>query len=143
MDFLFLYVSCILYDCIYLVVINNNNYIAKKPNTFVRKKNSSKDEVIVIDSDENVDAAPESAESTSCVSTGPMSTMPSTPPRITKSHNIPPTDFDFLVSSPGVKRERDKINNQLAREVDDYLNTEKGEGNSQFMNDSYPAQMYR
>lgn len=42
-----------------------------------------------------------------------------------------------------IDRERDKINNQLAREVDDYLNTEKGEGNSQFMNDSYPAQMYR
>jgi hypothetical protein len=36
-------------------------------------------------------------------------------------------------------RERDRINNHLANDVDDYLNTDKGEGNSQFMNDSYPA----
>ena len=36
-------------------------------------------------------------------------------------------------------RDRDRIKNHLAGEVDDYLNTEKGEGNSQFMNDSYPA----
>lgn len=38
-----------------------------------------------------------------------------------------------------VDKDQDRIKNYLDKEVHNYLNTEKGEDNAQFMNDSYPA----
>lgn len=48
-----------------------------------------------------------------------------------------PAEFSTMIVD--ADRDRDRINNHLVLEVEDYLNTEKGDGNSQFMNDSYPA----
>ena len=48
-----------------------------------------------------------------------------------------PGEYSTMIVDPD--RERDRINNHLTHDVDDYLNTDKGEANSQFMNDSYPA----
>lgn len=55
---------------------------------------------------------------------------------LNQSSHVRPNELSTVIDP---EKDRDKIMKQLDQEVDKYLNTEHGEENQEYMNDSYPA----